>query len=187
MLFGQVFLLDTQRSDGVQVLDSEREEDRSYIFLIYPPNYAQSCDASLISRSAHCPVPPIHPALATTRSHLSMSFRVLVWQYRMLVNLIACSVSFSWFYLRIYALSISIAVTLCIMCSCSLVSVYVRVRSHVDCSRLSLLHVQEAKTPDHFRLSKVLRLDLKIPRYSRSVVHVHGVPSVVHASLTSLF
>ena len=45
----QVFLLDVQRSHGL-VVDYEREEDRSYIFLIYPPAYVEKKDPTLVSR-----------------------------------------------------------------------------------------------------------------------------------------
>ena len=49
MWFLQVFLLEAQQTNGL-VIDYEKEEARSYVFLIYPPNYASTADPALISR-----------------------------------------------------------------------------------------------------------------------------------------
>ena len=43
----QVFLLDCQKGTSASI-DYEVEEDRSYIFLIYPPNHEKSANPDLI-------------------------------------------------------------------------------------------------------------------------------------------
>lgn len=43
----QVFLLDSQRGTSAMI-DYELEEDRSYIFLIYPPHHEKSANPDLI-------------------------------------------------------------------------------------------------------------------------------------------